>query len=393
MKILFLAPYVPSRIRVRPFQFILELAKRHQVHVIALAEGGGASLAGVDELKEAVESFEIITHGRLRGPAQALLSLPTRTPMCAAYCWSPTMSRAVSEAVASNCFDVVHIEHLRAAHFADSCSKIPVVFDAVDCLAGLFRQMSSSSRSPLSRLVMREEASKLRRYEPRTLRGFDRVIITSESERDELLSLDPSLEIDVVPNGVDANYFAPQEIEKRPRRIVFSGKMSYEPNAQAAVWFARNVLPALRESFPDTEFLIVGSKPPKEVMALSSEPGIYITGYVEDIRPHVASACVAVVPMQVAVGMQNKLLEAMAMGLPVVATPIAARPLGLACAGVRVAAGPQEMIDEVTALLRDPVLAQRVGLEAREEVLRNYSWRSSVERLEAIYGEAASAQA
>lgn len=388
MRILFIAPYVPSRIRVRPFQLINELSKRHSVHVLALSEVGSAKARGVEELPGIVEQFQVVPHSKLRGLCQSLLALPTPSPMCAAFCWSPAMRGQIAQTLSNNKFDVVHIEHLRAAHFAKSCPNLPVVFDSVDCLTGLFGQMYRSKKNPIGKLVMLEEAWKLRRYEPRTLAAFQRIVITSDSERDELLSLNPALKVDVLPNGVDTEYFAPMGSTKAADRIVFSGKMGYHPNAQAAIWFAENVFPALRRKHPNAQFVVVGSDPPAEVAKLAERPGITVTGYVDDIRPHIDAASVAVVPMQVAVGVQNKVLEAMAMGLPVVASPIATRALGSDCPGVVQAGYPEHVIAEVSRLLDNPDLARGIGEQGRQQVIRNFSWGSNVGKLELVYEEA-----
>lgn len=388
MRILFIAPYVPSRIRVRPFQFIKELAARHEVYVLALGKVGESDTQGAGELTRLVQDFRVIPHSKVLGLAQALAALPTAVPSCAAFCWSSAMKKAVGECVRGARFDVVHIEHLRAAHFASACGDLPVVFDAVDCLTGLFGQMSRSKKNPLGKLVMMEEAWKLRRYEPRALARFDRVVITSDSEREELTALNPALRIDVLPNGVDTDYFAPQGTTRAPHRIVFSGKMGFHPNAQAALWFAESVFGALRAQFADAEFVIVGSDPPADVKSLAARPGVSVTGYVDDIRPYLDSSSVAVVPMQVAVGVQNKVLEALAMGLPVVATPIATRALGRDCPGIVEAADANRTVNEVSRLMGDPDLAAKIGRFGREEALRNFSWRSNVDTLEVIYQEA-----
>ena len=412
MRILFIAPYVPSRIRVRPFQIIRELSKRHSVHVLALGEVGGAKVQGAEDLLSTVDDLCVTPHSKLRGLCQSLIALPTPSPMCTAFCWSRDMHRAVADAVRGTRFDIVHVEHLRAAHFASACGDLPVVFDSVDCLTGLFSQMARSKKNPIGKLVMLEEAWKLRRYEPHTLGRFDRIVITSDSERDQLTALNSSLKIVVVPNGVDTGYFTPNACDrsgwspsqpgprrrsdttggqgsaKVPRRIAFSGKMGYHPNAQAAMWFAENVFGGLRQRYADVEFVVVGSDPPAEVRKLEDVAGITVTGYVDDIRPWLDSSSVAVVPMQVAVGIQNKLLEAMATGLPVVATPIATRALPLDCPGVIQAASAEDMLRELSKLLEDPSAAEQIGREGRAEVVRNFSWQSSVEKLELVYKDA-----
>lgn len=387
VNILFIAPYVPSRIRVRPYHFIKELAKRHELHVLALGEPGGAK-SGSEELASEVSTFDVKAHSKLRGLAQSFIALPTPVPMCAAYCWSSAMQARIRNIIRDTQFDVVHIEHLRAAHFAKSCENLPVVFDSVDCLTGLFGQLYHSKKNPIAKLIMLEEHLKLKRYEPRVLASFQGVAITSQSERDELIALNKSLNIEVTPNGVDTDYFSPMSSTKNPHQIVFSGKMGYHPNAQAALWFADGVFPAVKRKHPQAEFVIVGSDPPAEILKLEDRPGITVTGYVDDIRSYLDSSGVAVVPMQVAVGVQNKALEAMAMNLPVVATPISTRPLGVNCPGIIQAGSISDMIDEVSNLLDQPKLAGEIGEQGRQEVVRNFSWKSSVAKLEILYEKA-----
>jgi len=387
MKLLFITPYVPSRIRVRPFQIIKELAKRHKVHVLALGESDKTRTQGVEEIMSVVEDLCVIPHSRLRGLAQALVSLPLPVPLSAAYCWSRPMRRAVAWELDGGGFDLIHVEHLRAAHFVPRRAGAPMVFDAVDCLTGLFRQMARAKKSLPVRAVMNLEAWKLCRYEPRTLRRFDRIVITSDSERDALLELDPKLGVDTVPNGVDTGYFAPRGIPRVPRRIIFSGKMSYSPNAQAATWFAREAFPRLRAKWDDAQFVIAGSNPPQGVRALAEVPGITVTGYLDDLRPEMEAASVAVAPMQSAVGIQNKVLEAMAMAMPVVAGSLATRAIGPGTPGVVEAETAQEVADAVGRLFENPDSAADLGRKGREFVERFFSWQAAVGKLEGIYEE------
>ena len=388
MNVLVIAPYIPSRIRVRPFHLIGGLARRHDVHVIALRDADESRLPGLEEIAGYVREIRIVPHSKLRGMLQSLMALGTRTPMCAAYCRSRRMQAVIEEVISARRFDIVHLEHLRAAHFAPLGQGIPVVFDSVDCLTGLFAQLVRSQGALGGRLVAAEEAWKLRRYEPRTLRRFDRVLVTSDSDREELLRLEPALDVDVVPNGVDIDHFAPQGAQRKPARLVFSGKMSYAPNVEAVLWFAENVLPPLARKFRDLEFIIVGSNPPPSVAALARIPGVSVTGYVEDMRPHLDSAAIAVAPMQTAVGIQNKILEAMAMALPVVATSAAAGTFGRDCPGILEANSSGEMERIISGLIESPAEAVETGRRGRAEVASRFSWAHSVELLESAYEKA-----
>jgi sugar transferase (PEP-CTERM/EpsH1 system associated) len=387
MKILFIAPYVPSRIRVRPFQIIKELAKSHEIHIVALDESDGTSTIGIEEIRDVAASVDIIPHSKPKGLLQALLSVPLPLPMSAAYCWSRQMQRTIARVTSERGFDIVHVEHLRAAHFAPFGIGVPVIFDAVDCLTSLFRQMARSKRNLLARSILALEAAKLAYYEPRVLQRFDWVLATSDSEQAALLSLKPGIQVTTVPNGVDTAYFAPMGRTKTPRRIIFTGKMSYQPNAQAALWFAQNVFPRVRARWQDAEFVIAGSNPPDSIKALAGIPGITVTGYVEDLRPQLDMAAVAVTPMQTAVGIQNKVLEAMAMALPVVASSLAIRAIGHGAPGIIEANTPDEVATAIDQLFANPQRSIELGKKGREFVERQFSWNAAVEKLEAIYNE------
>lgn len=351
--------------------------------MIALGVPAGEKAEGSDELAETAKLFRVVPHSSLRGYAQSLMALPTPNPMCTAYARSKAMKAVVDRALQETQFDIVHVEHLRAAQFAPVRGGPPAVIDSVDCLTGLFGQMSKRS-SPAGKLVAHEETWKLRRFEPKTLGRFDGIVITSESERDALLELDAGLAIDVVPNGVDIDYFRPSGTERTPRKIVFSGKMGYAPNAEAAAWFAEQVFPSVRNKWSDAEFVIVGNDPPESIRRLGSVEGVTVTGYVADLRPYLDSSAVAVAPMQVAVGVQNKVLEAMAMGLPVVMSPLAARSL-TACKSGIVAQSPEEWIEKVFGLIERGEEASELGRRNREHVVENYSWERSAQILESVY--------
>lgn len=387
MKILFIVPYVPSRIRIRPFQLIKGLAPKHEVHVVALDESDGTSTVGIDEIREVAADVQIVPHSRYRGLTQALLSLPLPVPLSAAYCWSPRMSRVVADKMRECRFDLIHVEHLRAAHFAPVNPGVPIVFDSVDCLTSLFRQMARSRRGLLPRCVMQLEAFKLSRYEPRVLQRFDAILTTSESEREALLSLNPKIHVTAIPNGVDTEYFAPMGSQRFARRIIFSGKMSYSPNAQAVLWFAREVFPRVRALWSDAEFVIAGSNPPDSVKALNDVQGIRVTGYLDDLRPELDAASVAVTPMQTAVGIQNKVLEAMAMSLPVVASSLATRAIGPDAPGVIVADTPEDTVDALNRLFSNPQECVELGKKARAYVQKHFSWDAAVSKLESIYDD------
>ncbi len=401
MRILFVAPYVPSLIRVRPYQWVKSLtALGHTVTVVALGTDGAAR----DEeahaaLSPICEAVHVVPHSRFQAALHCALSLPTPTPLWAAYCRSKAMGRALRGLLRAQTFDVAHVEHLRAAHFARVLTgRLPLVFDAVDCLTDLQRQMRHApGRSFLPRLVSWEEECKLRRYEPRLAALFHQTLITSAHDADAFRALAHAagltLPLSVVPNGVDLDYFqSPADAVRAPRNILFSGKMSYAANHDAALYFVREIWPLVRKSYPDATLTLAGSGPRADLLALGALPasGIHVTGHVPDLRPFLAQASVAVCPLRIGVGIQNKALEAMAMGLPVVATPLAARALPPDAPGrlLRTAQTPAEFAHAIADLLARPDDARQMGLAARRYVETHHNWHILTEQLTILYQNA-----
>ncbi len=401
MRILFVAPYVPSLIRVRPFQFLRALAGLgHAITLVALgADGAQADAEAVEELTGFCEAVHLVPLSKRAATLRCALRLATPTPLWAAYCFSPEMERTLRAITAEQTFDVCHVEHLRAAHFAPVLKgRLPLVFDAVDCITELQSQMmQAGGRGALGRLVSWEEHAKLRRYEPKMAAIFDRILITSESDAGCLQALAEarglSLPIDVIPNGVDLAYFHPMpDVPPLPGNIVFTGKMSYAANRDAALYFCAEIFPVIRKQHPSATLTLAGSGPTADLRALASRPGagIEVTGRVPDLRPFLARATVAVCPLRLGVGIQNKVLEAMAMGKALVATPLATRPLQASAPGdsLCVADTPLAFATQILHLLQSADEAARLGANARRYVETWHNWTTLACRLTALYEDA-----
>jgi glycosyltransferase involved in cell wall biosynthesis len=264
------------------------------------------------------------------------------------------------------------------------------VWDSVDCISHLFRQAASNGASRMSRLITRFELPRTERYERWLLDQFDRVVVTSPHEAAALRRLNPRApEISVVPNGVDLAYFTHDESATRnPSAIVLTGKMSYHVNVSMALHFVRDILPLVWNSRSDARLWIAGQDPPREIRSLAQHPQITVTGSVPDLRPYLRSAAVAVAPASYAAGVQNKVLEAMACGTPVVASPQAVAALGarhgrelLVCGDTR------SFADGVIALLNDQGIRRALGRAGRKYVEKHHRWNDSVNKLEDMYRE------
>ncbi len=407
MNILYLVPYVPNLIRVRPYNLISSLAAHgHKVTVLTLwnDESDQKDLEHLRSVASRVESAHL---PRIRSMMNSLSALPTRAPLQSAYCWQPELARLLRsltlEQNGQTSFDLIHVEHLRGARYGlflksamRGLARLPIVWDSVDCITMLFRQAANQSRSLLGRWLARLELGRTEKYEGWLAGQFDRVLVTSQTDRNALLGLPSSRftfpSITVIPNGVDLNYFSPDyNVPRSSAEIVISGKMSYHANVSMALYMANEIMPHIWNFRPDARLTIVGKDPPREIQALAKNPAITITGTVQDIRPYLQRATVAAVPITYGAGIQNKVLEAMAVATPVISTPQAISALSTAPGeDVLVAGSPAAFADEVLRLLDQPALQRRIGQGGRKYVEANHQWDTITSQLEEVYQEVVS---
>ncbi|MBN1178444.1 MAG: glycosyltransferase [Anaerolineae bacterium] len=399
MHILYVTPYVPSHIRTRPYHLIRALVEQgHRVTLMAAAidareEEDAAPLRtwGVE-----ADVFRVSKVRSARNCAGALLS---GEPLQAAYAYHPGMAQRVRERLARGGIDVVHIEHLRAARMVEAVDGVPAVYDSVDCISLLFEQTVVRTPQWRSRLKARLDLGRTRRYEARLLTRFEQVVITSQRDQDALEALGelylahglPRAPVTVITNGVDTTYFQlPTPHPPRDRKtIVFTGKMSYHANEAGALYFAREVLPRIWAGDPEVRFQIVGKDPTEVVQRLAEDTRIEVVGTVPDLRPYLAQATAAVCPVPYAVGVQFKVLEAMAMETPVISSAAAFSGMAHAVQGedILVADTPEAFAALVLRTLADPGLAGKVAANGRQYVERHHSWAGSAEKLVSIYRE------
>ncbi|NOZ06349.1 MAG: glycosyltransferase [Chloroflexi bacterium] len=415
LNILYLVPYTPTPIRTRPYNLIRALVRRG--HAVTLA-----TVWESDEERETLrrwaEDGVRVVAARLtkaRSAWNCLRALPTRTPFQAVWCWQPNLMTRIPDiptpySLLPTPFDVIHVEHLRGTPYALALkSKIPLVWDSVDCISYLFEQAAHGSRSRLGRWMTRLELVRTRRYEAWLLTQFDRTLVTSETDRRSLHELteqskpqskiqNPKSKITVLPNGVALDYFTPGDEPRDPATVVFTGKMSYHANITAAMYLANDIMPRVWAQRPDVQLSIAGKDPPAEIRALAGareqsaiqnpKSKIAVTGTVPDVRPYLRSATVAVAPILYGAGVQNKVLEAMACGTPVVASRTAVSALEVLNGEHLLVAGDADPFAEaILRLLDDAALCARLGSAGRRYVQQHHDWDAVAGKLEAVYGD------
>ncbi|MBZ0287216.1 MAG: glycosyltransferase, partial [Anaerolineae bacterium] len=319
MRLLFVTPYIPSLIRVRPYNILRALVERgNKVTLLALQPPGDQGEA-LGDLRQICEAVYVVPHSKSQTIINGLLALPSDFPVQAAYSRSPAFVQAARAVLGRTTFDAGHIEHLRGAVLAESLGNLPIVFDSVDSISLLFGKVLQDAPSLKSQLMATLDLGRTKRFEGRLTQRFKEVAVTSEADRQALVELgSDGAHITVVPNGVDLDYFKPQTAQRDPLRLVFTGKMSYHANIAAVEDLVLKIMPQVWAKQPDAHLYIVGKDPAPAVIAFGENSKVTVTGSVPDMRPYLAEAAAAISTVRYGVGIQNKVLEAMAMGTPVV---------------------------------------------------------------------------
>jgi sugar transferase (PEP-CTERM/EpsH1 system associated) len=314
---------------------------------------------------------------RLRKPAESALrgaaAAARGAPITSGYFRSGELARAVEDVRARERIDAVLCYCSGMAPYALDGPE-PKVLDLVDVDSEKWREYARRAALP-GKAVYGLEHRLLRRYERRLVGEFDRSILISAEERDLLAAFADASRVAVVSNGVEADWLARRDARPREPRLVFVGALDYFANVDGIRRFARETFPLLRERLPGAALRIVGRRPGPEVRRLGEIPGVQVVGEVADMRPEVWGAAVAVVPLRIAPGIQNKVLEAMAAGTPVVATRAALRSLaGTPGEHFLAADSPEEQVDAIAGLIADPAAADAMAERARGLVRERYSW-------------------
>ena len=379
--LLFLAhriPYPPNKgDKIRSFHLLRHLAKRYAIYLGAFVDDPD-DWQYADALKSYCADIKLLPLHSRRGKLASLSGLLTGEALTLPYYRNAELKQWARELAEQT-------KVTRGLGFSSAMAQFmprglkKTVMDMVDVDSDKWTQYASAQAWPLSWLYARE-GEKLAAWEARVAQDFDATVLVSDEEAKLLQQRAPLArhKIGAFENGVDAEYFSPERDYPNPyassvSAIVFTGAMDYWPNIDAVTWFADRIFPAIREKMPAAQFTIVGSRPTQAVLALARQPGVVVTGAVPDVRPYLAHAACCVAPLRIARGVQNKVLEAMAMARPVVASPQAAE-------GIRAHAGQEFVLAADEAEFATAVLAQlqnrnrAMGEAARARILTDYNW-------------------
>lgn len=409
MKLLFLAhriPYPPNKgDKIRSYHELRAFAEHgHEVHLLAFADDLRDLNYQVD-LARWCATVHIVRLQKLWAMLRALLHLFTSRPLTLGYFGSWRLKRLVNRALKEKEFDAIFVYSAAMANYVPQAWQSRTVVDLVDVDSEKWREYAAHA-APLQAWLYRKEALRLRKYECEIIANFANTILTTPREAALLSELDEftrRARLRIITNGVDLEYFQPSKLggpiplaqEQCGRlspaaarsaisgqHLVFTGAMDYYANVEAVEWFVKNVFPVIRQQEPRTQFFIVGSNPVKRVTRLSRQPGVIVTGFVEDVRPYLHMAMTCVIPLQIARGVQNKLLEALATGKAVVATPEAAAGLSVQDGDELLVAGaPAEFAAATLRIIRDEHLRKHLEWRARRFVEARHDWTPKLQTL------------
>jgi glycosyltransferase involved in cell wall biosynthesis len=373
-----------------------QLARRHDLTAVTLVDGE----FDADECRRAMEAYcreVVMVHsqygrGGLTKRLLQLRSLASARSFHRLLFTPPAFQQSLDRLLQARRFDVVNLEFSFLGHCdlrqAPAGETLPaLVVDSHNIDYDLARQYARNGSSLVRRLYAEANWRKLRREELATYRDADGVYLCSAADERRLLNEVPTVRTAVIPNAADVEYYQPRSNDPPPdgRTLIFFGLLSYLPNVDGVNHFVKDIWPRIAEAHPEARCKIIGGRPPPSLLALA-QPGVELTGFVSDLRPHLAAAAAVVVPLRLGGGTRLKIVEAMAMGKAIVSTTLGAEGIeAVPGRDILIEDEPAAFADAVGRLLADPGLAARIGQSARQLAVARYGWCEAARALESFY--------
>lgn len=387
MKLFILLSRVPYPLekgdKLRAFNQIKELSKKHQIILFALNDDKLDDKA-LRELKKYCEAISIVNFSKFTIFFNLIRAFFNGNPMQVGYFYFSKAQKKVDELIKKHKPDHIYCQLIRTAEYIKKFPHIPKTLDYMDVFSkGIERRISSDSFCLKPFLVM--EYRRLLKYEKKAFTYFNNKTIISEQDKN-LIPHSEKNKIVVVPNGVDTSFFKPIQ-HKKEFELLFNGNMNYPPNIESVEYLVEKVMPFVWNKLPHTRLLISGATPNKTVQDLASEK-VIVTGWVDDIRINFVKSKILVAPMQISIGLQNKLLEAMAMQLPCITSTLANNALGAKPGEqILVADSPEQYALHIIDLLQNESKAKQIAMNGYHFVINNFNWQSTTSILEKLIYE------
>jgi polysaccharide biosynthesis protein PslH len=388
MKILFITPRLPyppfQGDRLKIYHLLRILSRRHQIVLLSMIESE-RELEFVPELEPFCQEIHPILHPKSLIYRNLIGNIFDPQPFQVAYFRSPAFQSQLEKLLTQQTFDLIHTHLIRLLPYTIDL-KIPRLLDLTDAISNYLGSRYQATNNPILKVGLYLEWQRMLNFE-RHIDRFEAVSVCAEPDRLALLDRAPNAQVEIVRNGLDLDYFQPHpSIVPEPNTLIFTGNMAYAPNQDGILYFCEQILPLIAAKIPTIKLYIVGKSPSNQVLELATDDRIVVTKLVPDLRDYYARAQVAICPIRFGAGTLNKIIEPMAMGIPVVANP-------LVCGGMNAIDGenilfgdtPPAFAARTIELLTDPALNRKIAAGGLKLVHSEHDWEQIVSNLEVIY--------
>lgn len=387
MRLLFLTsrlPWPPDRgDRLRTFNLLREFSQEHEISLVSFISKPEETILR-EHIKDYCKDIHLLHLPSWQSALSAVFNIWRGLPLQLEYYRSSKMDQLVDQLISREKFQAVYVHLFRMAPFV---SQHPGIYRIIDLTDVISQEIATSLpyRSTISRMIYGTERPRIAAYESHVANWADETWLISDNDKLELGRQCGQANLQTIPNGVNLDEFFPKEIKARDSHLIFVGNLNVFHNIDAIKFLVQEILPLIREKKPDCKLYIVGAGESRIVSDLAQQPGVVLVGFVNELNDALNEAAIFVAPLRFSAGVQNKVLEAMAAGVPVVTTTNVNAGLGARPGkDLVVADDPQNITDQVIALLQDPEHCQMLRFNARRFVERQFSWQVAVERMRQI---------
>lgn len=364
--------------KLRAFHQIKELSKQHEIVLCALSDQK-VEQASIDKLQKYCKSIHVIRLPKWKIYWNLFWQLLfTDKSLQVVYFYNKSAQKKIAKLIQEHQPDHIYCQLIRVTEYVKNI-PIPKTLDYMDALArGMERRIALSPF--YIKWFLTTETTRLKRYEHQIFDAFDHLTIISEQDKNLIVHIKNDA-IQIIPNGVDYEMFKFQENVEKRYDLIFTGNMAYPPNIDSVIYLVNEVMPLVWKKYPNVKLVIAGAEPDKKVLQLASK-NVEVTGWVKDITPYYAAAKIFVAPMQIGTGLQNKLLEAMAMKIPCVTSQLANNALGAEHQNsILIGNQPEEYYEHIISLLENKTLYNNIATSGYDFVKKNYTWEGTTQKL------------
>lgn len=380
-------PYPPYRgDKLKIYNLARRLCKEHELHLLTFTETD-ADKQYIAELKKIFTKVETVHLPKWRSGWNCIKAIFSGEPFQIAYFRSAEMQEKVNALVENESYDGIHVQHLRMAPYLQHRKDLPCILDLPDAFSLYWLRRQQIDKNSFRNAFEKMEQKRLEKFEA-IINDYRLALVCSQEDLEYLEKLHDADNLKLLPNGVDTSTFkARQHDYSHNHTLLFTGNMDYAPNVDAVIYFTEEILPEIRKQFPHTSFIIAGQRPLDKVKALANEH-IKVTGFVKDLAAVYEQASIVVAPLRFGAGTQNKVLEAMAMGVPVVCSNVGFKGLGIESGeGAFMATDKEAFIKHVTELLSSALLRKATGEKGMEIIKQRFDWDVIAQKLEGYFND------